>query len=106
MSLGYNENRELWTKRIAAYKESGLSQIQWCKQNEVSISAFRSWLKKVKQVIDNSTEQDTFVFASLDVPGNSSSKGIILEIGPVRIHLNNDFDEPLLLKAIKTLQHL
>lgn len=92
--------------RVASYRESGLSKSQWCKANEISLTALRYGLRKLKSSNDSDVEAEIFEFASLDVPGACSAKSIILEVGAVKIHLDSDFDETLLLKTIKTLQRL
>jgi len=103
-SLNYNENRQMWMTRVASFRESGMSQSQWCKANEVSLTALRYWLRKLKSSSYSEEETETFEFASLNVPGTCSAKSITLEVGAVKILLYSDFDETLLLKTIKTLQ--
>lgn len=105
--MNYNDNRKLWADRIATFRESGMSHSQWCKSNEVSLSALRYWLRKSKSIgTDSVVEPETSEFASLDVSSTCSAKSITLEIGSVRIHLGNDFNEALLIKTIRTLQRL
>ncbi|MCQ1529147.1 IS66 family insertion sequence element accessory protein TnpA [Lutispora saccharofermentans] len=104
--MNYKENRELWVTRVASFRESGMNQSQWCKANEIKLSALGYWLRKLNSRDDSGAEAGIFEFASLNVPDTCSAKSIILEFGAVKIHLNTDFDEKLLLKTIRTLQQL
>ncbi len=105
-SLNYKENRKLWAERVAAFQASGMNQLQWCKQNEISLSALRYWLRKSSTETECIIESESIQFATIDVPGTHTNNSITLEVGFVKIHLASDFDEALLLKAIKTLQRL
>ena len=40
------KNREEWQRRICEWKESGLTQVEYCNQNELKTSAFLYWRKK------------------------------------------------------------
>ena len=41
------ERTELWKQRIEGCKESGLSQLAYCKNNSISNSSFNYWKKKL-----------------------------------------------------------
>ena len=40
------KNREEWQKRINEWEASGLTQVEYCNQNELKTSAFLYWRKK------------------------------------------------------------
>ena len=50
-----SELRKEWEQRIAAYKESGQTQVKWCEANDISIHQFKYWMKRIKDhhVIEN-----------------------------------------------------
>ena len=45
-----------WTKHISEWKDSGLSQAQYCRTNNLKVKTFSNWKRKVfsqKDTIDN-----------------------------------------------------
>lgn len=46
----YDEWVEQWTKRVAQWQASGLSQAEFCRQNDVKLTTFNFWkLRVLKQ---------------------------------------------------------
>ena len=37
----------LWQQRVEAWRESGLKQIEWCRQNDVDANRFWYWRRKL-----------------------------------------------------------
>jgi hypothetical protein len=44
-----SDNSELRRSQVAAFEESGLSQVEWCRRNGVSVTALRYWLRKLRE---------------------------------------------------------
>lgn len=56
---------DLWSDRINSFQESGLSRKEWCQQNEIPLSTFSYWNRKLQTgspVTESSSEP---VFARL-----------------------------------------
>ena len=51
------EKQRVWTSHIEAWKSSGLSQVEYCRQNDVSRVQFTYWKCK----LDKKTDPVTFV---------------------------------------------
>lgn len=47
--LGSEEQRQLWLCRINDLVDSGLTQLEWCRRNEISASTLRYWIRKLKE---------------------------------------------------------
>lgn len=47
------ELRKVWEQRIADYRKSGQTQVNWCKENQWSIHQFKYWLRKIENPIKN-----------------------------------------------------
>ena len=45
------ELRKVWEQRIADYRKSGQTQVNWCKENQWSIHQFKYWLRKIENPI-------------------------------------------------------
>ncbi len=49
-----------WTKLIQAANESSMSRKEWCKANDISLSAFYYWQKKVRHLaLETMTDRGT-----------------------------------------------
>ena len=69
IQINTNENTTskaaLWTDRIHAFQESGLSRKDWCQQNEIPQSTLNYWIRKIRPE-DTETERTSDpVFAKL-----------------------------------------
>ena len=45
------ELRKVWEQRIADYRKSGQTQVNWCKENQWSIHQFKYWLRKIENPV-------------------------------------------------------
>jgi hypothetical protein len=43
----------IWKKRIAEWKESGINQSSFCKKHGIKLSTFYYWKKRLSKKIDN-----------------------------------------------------
>ena len=73
------KSREEWKRRIREWEDSGLTQVEYCKQNELKISAFLYWRKNLSE---KKQPRPSFVEVSLS-PTNRFS--------PIRIEIGNRF---------------
>ncbi len=81
------ERRRYWQAQLKAYKESGLSQKEFCKQNKLCLSTLGNWKRRLRR---DQTKEVPFVEikpATSEAAGGSSvmelviGEGIILRIG-------------------------
>lgn len=97
------KNREIWLNRINEYKSSGLSQKVWCTENDLKFSSFKYWLARSNE--NPSDNNGAFEFASVSISKENFS-AIAVEVNGVTLSVNNDYDEMLLIKLLKTLKKL
>ena len=45
-----------WSRRVEACRNSGLSVGQWCQENEIAVSTYFSWQRKVLQALQEVQE--------------------------------------------------
>ena len=55
----------LWTDRIHAFQESGLSRKDWCQQNEIPPSTLGYWTRKIQSESPGTEPASDPVFAKL-----------------------------------------
>lgn len=89
MNETLNSKADLWADRISSFHESGLPRKEWCQQNEIPLSTFNYWSRKLQfesSAIENSNEP---VFARLPSEQELCS-GERIEKAPVTIRLSED----------------
>ena len=55
----------LWTDRIHAFQESGLSRKDWCQQNKIPQSTLGYWIRKIQSEAPGTEPASDPVFAKL-----------------------------------------
>ena len=50
-----------WTEKVRQRNESGLSAIEWCKQNGINIKTYYYRLKRVRQAVCSEMERHDIV---------------------------------------------
>ena len=90
-----NAKQKKWQRIITKWRESGLSQKQFCQENGINVSTFYFYKKKLKKI-------SPFVELSPVklVPENIS---IHLNSRNISISIPNSFCENTLLRLLKTL---
>lgn len=112
--INTNENttskKSLWTERIHAFQESGLSRKDWCRQNEISQSTLSYWIRKLRSE-DTEAESDP-VFAKLPLEEErkvpvltGASPVTILLPENIRIEIGVDCPARLLTALLQALKN-
>ncbi|SHJ99070.1 hypothetical protein SAMN02745975_03396, partial [Geosporobacter subterraneus DSM 17957] len=85
-------NQDYWEQVIADQRDSGLTQVKWCEQNDVNIHNFRYWKNRLKRdensnIISSATTW-TLVTASSPTstvkPSMSGTGEIDIQVGKVK----------------------
>ena len=97
------KNRKMWLAKIAEFKQSTLSQREWCRQNNLKLSTFKYWL--CRSEYNPSDKKEEFEFARVSI-SKEASPAIAVEINGITLSVNDNYDELLLIKLIKTLKKL
>jgi hypothetical protein len=56
-----SEAARMWEERIKEQRNSGLSQKEWCVQNNLSVNTMQSWIKKLSLQLTESKAVGQFV---------------------------------------------
>lgn len=62
------EQRQLWLSRISDLSESGLTQIQWCDEKNISVSTLRYWIRKLREPEEDGSQS----WLQVDIPQGSN----------------------------------
>ena len=76
----------LWTDRITAFQNSGLSRKEWCQQNQIPLSTFSYWFRKIQSESSRKDFCDDPVFARLPSEQELHSERIT-DHAPIKICL-------------------
>ena len=50
------EQKQLWLSQINDLAESGLTQIQWANQKNISVSTLKYWIRKLRKPEDDDSQ--------------------------------------------------
>ena len=116
------DKSEIWTKVIADWESSGLSQVGFCKVRGLKLSTFYGWKSRLKNrgpipVRQNQADKikishdkpSRFVEAVMPRTGELpvTPQSLILKVGErFSLKLEPEFNETLLLKTLKILAQL
>lgn len=103
------ETRQFWQKHIENSQNSGLSQTQYCLQNNLKANRFWYWKKRLikKDAQPLSLVQLQFPKEALSSQVNNSFSKLRLVVGnKFRIEVERDFDPVALQQLIQTVGRL
>lgn len=85
---------------VRAYRESGLSAVRWCEDNQIKLSNLRYWLCRLNRS-DNAVPEN-FIEYHME----NTSVPISVFIGDIRMELHAGFDIQALKDAVVLLKSL
>lgn len=112
-----HSSRNKWSTIVNEFKNSGLTQAEFSRQNNLDPKQLSFWLRKFKkeeQSIIKPTEPP-FEWVKIECEGvpqqesasiSSSSAALTLKVGEVSIEIQKGFDSVLLTQVISTLRSI
>lgn len=98
----YKEKREIWTSHVEAWRESGLSQIDYCRQHNLSRHRFTYWKCK----LDKQNTPLKFIPLSGNPVLSQNQTSISLALGEYKIEIGDGFKPETLSTLIRTLRSI
>ena len=95
---------ELTTERynqIEAFRASGQTAAEWCKENNIRISTLRYWITKANRK-DKQEQQEFIAFT----PSVCESSILVVKIGNYKIEVTPGFDAATFTKTVLLLKSL
>ncbi len=101
------EKRRFWKAHIQAWEKSGFSQNEYCRRNTLKNSQLTYWKTKFKQ---ERSRQIHFAPVPVEATGktqrsiDSSDSGLAVQLGRVRIKIQNNFNHDSFVKVVSILE--
>ena len=100
------KKRRFWKAHIRTWGKSGLTQNEYCRQNDLKTHQFTYWktkFNKEKPVQANFVPVPVNNNLVLSAHDNSDS-GLSVQFGQLQIRINNNFNSTSLVKVVSLLQ--
>jgi hypothetical protein len=91
-----------WEERIADYRGSELTMIQWCEKTGYSIGQLKYWITKLNKLSRNVGSSGWARIGVVDSGANIAS-GISVSVGAARIEVCPGFDPSLLSEVLRVV---
>ena len=114
-------NLSLWTGRINECRQSGITVVKWCEQNNIGIKNYYYWMRKIKrEVFENLSEgfeQNTLaltdsnlpVFSKIDLAASQpleSCASVTIRFNDISIELQDGATESVIRNALLAIRNL
>ena len=105
--LSRSARRRFWENHVAQYGTTGLSQIEYCRRNKISLKSFQYWKRKAKRNSAVPALVELTLPKSLPVPLLSSHPQLCLVVGQhYRIEIGKGFDSEDLERVVRVLERI
>jgi hypothetical protein len=101
------DKKRYWQKHVSSWRESNLSQVEYCRLNDLSIKNFGYWKRKERNAVPSQPRFFPLVAASSG-PIDARASALQLNIQEKRfsIEIGEDFSPMTLRKLIAILEQL
>jgi hypothetical protein len=103
--MTHEERREQWQGVVSRWRESGMSQAAWCRQEGVALASLRQWAVKLRPEASSASAG----FVRIDggaLPVLETGAILELCVGDLRARLPLAADESEILKVLRALSGL
>jgi hypothetical protein len=98
--------REQWKARVAAYRASGLSAVEWCNANNLKTHRLWHWLREFESKERLTQECSQWLPIEVGGPSRRAESSLSIRIGRATITVSRGFDPDLLLDVVRALSPL
>ncbi|WP_332238841.1 IS66 family insertion sequence element accessory protein TnpA [Sporolactobacillus sp. KGMB 08714] len=88
---------------MSNFEESGLTGSQWCANQEISLSQFQYWRRKLISTRDSAPSSH---WMPVDLAGQEKMDVLFIYLGSAKIELHTGFDPDLFADAVRVLRAL
>lgn len=96
------EKQKHWQTIIEQWQDSGLSQTEFCRQNQIKLQSFYSYRSFFKSR-ESEPADPSGGFIRLNEPANAGAGSLTVQIGRMVLHLNEHTDMSFATRWIRQL---
>jgi len=104
--IGSEDKQRLWSDRITAWKDSGLSQQKYCDQEQLTYTTFVYWRSRLKKTVDDGSASGKVNFVPVMFRPESDAKLTLQINGQHGVDIRAGFDPALLGQVIRVVQQI
>lgn len=97
--------QRLWSERIVAWQKSGLSQVAYCQQHQLTYGTFIYWRSYLKKHSSGHKVSVPSTFIPITIKADKATPLVLQIAEQYRIELRPGFDPHLLTQIIQVIQH-
>lgn len=99
--MNANQRAEVWIRRIAACRNSGMTVREWCSQEGLSEKTYFYWQHKLYRMV---SEESSFVeFPAVQGPSTNGIAATV-QIGVMRAEIHSGADEQTLTSLLRAMK--
>ena len=101
------EKRLKWSNHIQAWRESGWSQAQYCREHKLSPGLFFYWKKRIEE-----SRLSDVRLVPVDMhpirfhPAELTTSSLVLHLGQYKVEIGDRFDPGTLARLVQTLDRI
>ena len=101
------DKKQYWQKHVASWRESNLSQVEYCRLHDLPIKNFGYWKRKESNAVSSQPRFFPLVAASSGpIVARASVLQLNIQEKRFSIEIGEDFSPMVLRRLIATLEHL
>ena len=99
-SVNHGNQLVWWSQRVEECRKSGLKVAEWCAENEIAVSTYYSWQRKVFQAV---TDREEICFVEVPVTAPVSKTTATIRMRDIRIEIHSGADAATIRAMIQAL---
>ena len=100
--MGKKHTKDYWENHYRLFLESGLSQTEYCKQNEISFFSFNPWKRRLDKLKSNESIQEIPI--KFTANKNRDERIEIILSNKIKISIPNNFSQTTLKQIILSME--
>ncbi|MBZ9623665.1 transposase [Clostridium sp. FP2] len=101
--MNKRKSKAQWITLVKEYNSSGLNLAAWCREKGISKSSIYPYLKKIKALAADPSEQK---WGTVTIPKNVGTSSISLKVGTITLDIRDGFNKGTLIDVLEVVMEL
>lgn len=102
--LSLSAKRQLWREHYDEFKESGLTQADYCRNNGLPVKALSYWVRKYRREEKVPSRQQWSALTVSGAPENSYHQQMTVQMDKIQLRIPSGFDQETIACVIGLLR--